>query len=180
MICVCKRDDPAHESQPDGTRVEVRGVAGVWQSGAVQPERFRQSLFVGFVGERDQDQLEHAITKLCDSSEQVTNRRQTMNNYFMAINSAIIGGMAWRALAALDQYGRAADQATSSHWSIVAVSVGIVFVSLGATYLCQVWWCILAQYKKVSRSKIELHEALESKRRGGARKGLPRGNQWDY
>jgi len=95
-----------------------------------------------------QRQLEQALNDLMISGEYVNDRRQGLNNYFLSINSALLGAIGWVISTGLPHEARSAI--------ILCVS------GFGLT-LCRLWLQLLKAYLGISKSKIAIVEELEDK-----------------
>lgn len=68
--------------------------------------------FVDFEPNTDSSQLDLAISNLVTSGEEVNNRRQSVNQFFLTINTLLFGGSGWllsnflQRLSSSDQIGR--------------------------------------------------------------------------
>lgn len=112
-------------------------------------------VFVDFSEEDHQPQLDQAISDLVTSSEEVNNRRQSVNHFFLTINTVLLGGSGWLFSNFLQ---------TLQLFQAFQLLVGIFVVSTIGMILCYLWSGFLRSFWCVSRSKVETMKSLESKR----------------
>lgn len=91
---------------------------------------------------------------LVDSSEQINNRRQGMNNFFWAINAALVTGY-------FGLFSIMLKQGDKLH--IFIVLAAFLVLSIIGQLFCDRWSATIRNYAAISRSKIALIQALERK-----------------
>ena len=91
---------------------------------------------------------------LVDSSEQINNRRQGMNNFFWAINAALVTGY-------FGLFSIMLKQGDKLHVFIVLAAFAVL--SIIGQLFCDRWAATIRNYAAISRSKIALIQALERK-----------------
>lgn len=112
-------------------------------------------LFVNYQEENGDQEIAQAIQDLVNSSEQLNNRRQSVNTFFLTSNTLLLGGIGWMC-ANIPPIGLLHP--------IVGLS-GILLVALLGTLFGIVWIRFIGSYWCVSCAKIVLLNALEEKRK---------------
>lgn len=87
--------------------------------------------------ETSTQEISEALSMLASVSEQNITRRQTVNNFYIVLNTGLVTYL-------------------SSRSSGIAIVLGMA--------ICAIWYLQLHSYRMISVSKIELFKALESKR----------------
>lgn len=92
------------------------------------------------------EQVQSALVLLTESSESVNNRRQGQNNFFVSLNTILIGAL-----------GLLASQKEAG---LREISIGAIFIVFGLIVNFG-WTKLLKSYRVVSASKVELVRKLE-------------------
>ncbi len=88
-------------------------------------------------------EISEALSMLASVSEQNITRRQTVNNFFIVLNTALVTYLS-------------TNKSPSIKTSCIALVLGLS--------MCIIWLSQLYYYRMISVSKIELFKALETKR----------------
>ncbi len=91
-----------------------------------------------------------AMQLLTESSEHVTNRRQGLNNYFLTLNTGLLGGIGWLF----------STLVTTTNLAIQKVIFVAIIAGIGV-FLCYLWLRFLRSYNIVSQSKISVVKQAE-------------------
>jgi hypothetical protein len=95
---------------------------------------------------------------LTESSEQLTNRRQGLNTFFLTINTALIGAIGWLASTLVIKPG---DFMQMIHFVPREKFLFALLLAATGMGLCFIWCQFLKSYNIVSQSKIEIVKVIE-------------------